>query len=68
MIARQYERSRKLTLIGGIGLALVLLIQGVANTFGNVTLFPMLVDNPATIDAAKASLQALKAQNKGAKK
>jgi hypothetical protein len=55
MIAVQYERSRKLTLIGGIGLALVMLIQGVSNTFGNVTLFPMLVQNPATIEAANGN-------------
>lgn len=59
MIARQYERSRKLTLIGGAGLALVEVVQGVANTFGNVTLFPMLVDNPATLPAAQGNPPAI---------
>jgi hypothetical protein len=55
MMALQYERSRKLTLIGGAGLALVMLIQGVSNTFGNFTLYPMLIDNPATRAAANSN-------------
>jgi hypothetical protein len=59
MIAFQYERSRKLTLIGGVGLALVMLIQGISNTFGNVTLFPMLVENPATIGEANGNPPAI---------
>lgn len=59
MMALQYERSRKLTLIGGIGLILVMLIQGVSNTFGNLTLFPMLIDNPATRAAATGNPPAI---------
>jgi hypothetical protein len=39
MMTAQYERSRKLTLLGGAGLILVTLIQGVSNTFGNFTLW-----------------------------
>jgi hypothetical protein len=59
MMALQYERSRKLTLIGGVGLILVMLIQGVSNTFGNFTLFPMLLDNPATRAAATGNPPAI---------
>jgi hypothetical protein len=59
MMSLQYERSRKLTLIGGIGLILTMLIQGISNTFGNITLFKMLIDNPATRAAATGNPPAI---------
>lgn len=55
LVARQYERSRKLSVISTIGLAMVTLFNGVCDTFGDLTLYPMLVDNPATQVAANGN-------------
>jgi hypothetical protein len=55
LVARQYGRSRRLTVLGAAGLAIVTLVNGVCNTFGDLTLYPMLVDNPATRAAANGN-------------
>ena len=59
LIARQFDRSRALTLIGAAGFALVTIIDSISNTFANITLFPMLIDNPATRAAATGSPPAI---------
>lgn len=59
LIVRQFDRSRKLTLIGAVGIALITTIDGISNSFANVTLFPMLIDNPATRHAATSSPPAI---------
>lgn len=59
LIARQFDRSRALTLIGTAGFALVTIIDSVSSTFANITLFPMLIDNPATRAAATGSPPAI---------
>jgi len=61
LIAAQFSRSRTLTLIGAVGFALVTLIDGICNTFANITLFPMLIDNPATRAAATGNPPAIMA-------
>lgn len=54
VVARQFHRSPVLTLTGAIGIGLVLLIQGIGNGFVNATVFPPLVDDPATRAFANA--------------
>jgi hypothetical protein len=59
LLNRQFDRSRKLTLIGTVGFALVTIIDSISNTFANITLFPMLIDNPATRAEATGSPPAI---------
>jgi len=59
LLARQFDRSRVLTLVGTAGFALVTIIDSISNTFANVTIFPMLIDNPATRAAATGSPPAI---------
>jgi hypothetical protein len=54
VVARQFRRSPVLTLTGAVGLGLVLLIQGVGNGFVDATVFPPLIDDPATRAFANA--------------
>jgi len=48
LVATHWRRSPVLTLLGSVGVGLVMLIQGVGNAFVNATLFPVLVDDPST--------------------
>jgi hypothetical protein len=61
LIVRQYDRSRKLTLIGAVSFALITIIDSISSSFANVTVFPMLIDNPATRHAATSSPPAIMA-------
>jgi hypothetical protein len=55
LVVRQFSRSRKLTLIGAAGFALVTIIDGISITFADVTLFPVLIGHPATRAMATGS-------------
>jgi hypothetical protein len=59
LLGRQFDRSRVLTLTGTAGFALVTIIDSISNTFANITMFPMLIDNPATRAAALGSPPAM---------
>jgi len=59
LIARQFDRSPVLTLAGTVGFALVTIVDSISSTFANITLFPMLIDNPATRAAATGSPPAI---------
>jgi len=59
LIVRQFDRSRKLTLIGTVSFALITIIDGTSNSFASITLFPMLIGNPATRHAATSSPPAI---------
>lgn len=48
LVASHWRRSPVLTLLGSIGVGLVMLIQGVGNAFVNAAVFPALVDDPST--------------------
>lgn len=48
LVASHWRRSPVLVLLGSIGVGLVMLIQGVGNSFVNATVFPPLVDDPTT--------------------
>jgi hypothetical protein len=48
LVASHWRRAPALTLLGSVGVGLVMLIQGVGNSFVNATLFPVLVDDPST--------------------
>lgn len=59
VVARQFRRSPVLTVAGTVGLGLVLLIQGVGNSFVNATIFPALVESPAANALANGPAPAL---------
>jgi hypothetical protein len=48
LVSRLIGRAPVLGILGGVGLGLVLLIQGVSNSFVDLTVFPWLIENPAT--------------------
>jgi len=48
LVSSHWRRSPVLVLLGATGVGLVMLIQGVGNAFVNATIFPALVDAPAT--------------------
>jgi hypothetical protein len=59
VIARQYSRAPRLTLAGAAGLGLITIVDGISGTFANLTLFPQLIDNPATRATATGSPPAI---------
>jgi low temperature requirement protein LtrA len=48
LVSSHWRRTPVLVMLGAIGVGLVMLIQGVGNAFVNATIFPALVDAPAT--------------------